>query len=74
MFQEIDLAAIVGWGIDTKMGLYGSCRTIMSLVPTNNILYENALNNTFGIPDLDADEIAAMPKWVSVQFSIGYKF
>ena len=74
MFQELDLAAVVGFGIDTKMGIYGSCRAIMSLVPTNNILYQNALNNTLGIPDLDADAINAMNKWMSVQFSLGYKF
>ena len=74
MFQELDLAAVVGFGIDTKMGIYGSCRAIMSLIPTNNILYQNALNNTLGIPDLDADAINAMNKWMSVQFSLGYKF
>ena len=73
-FQEIDLAAIVGWGIDTKMGLYGSCRTIMSLVPTQNLLLFNAQNNVAGLPNYTAEQINLLPKWVSVQFSLGYKF
>ncbi len=73
-FQEIDLAAVVGFGIDTKMGLYGSWRTVMSLVPVENILLYNAANNYYGLPDLNADQINALQKAVSVQMSIGYKF
>ena len=72
--QGIDLAAILGVGIDTKMGVYASCRTVMSLVPVENILLYNAVNNVMGLPDYTAEQINALYKAVSVQMSIGYKF
>ena len=74
IFQEIDIAGVLGIGWDTKMGLYASCRSVFSLNPFQNVNLGNALQAAEGLPDLSTDYINELERWISVQLLVGYKF
>jgi len=68
-FEEMDVAAVFGLGLDMKMGLYLSLRTAVSITPVRNIDLENAYIDTYNFGSTDLLE-----RVISSQMSIGWKF
>ena len=66
-YNDIDFAGIIGIGLDTRIGLYISLRTIISTTPVDNVDVFNALFTT-----MDGED--GMAKLISSQLSVGYKF
>ena len=66
LFEDVDIAAVVGFGIDTKMGVYVSARSVISMTPIGNVDIYDALSVLY-----DGDNLTRL---VSAQLSIGYTF
>ena len=73
-YNEIDVAGILGVGLDTKMGLYASLRSVFSLSPIENVNSLNASLLDQGLPELPTDVIEEWSRWASIQLLVGYKF
>ena len=78
VWEDIDVAAVFGFGLDLNMGLYMSCRGAVSLTPIKNMDWINAVNdeyNAIGSPDLfDSQFIDELGRLVTSEITIGYKF
>jgi hypothetical protein len=68
-FEEMDIAAVFGLGVDLKMGLYLSLRTAVSVTPVQNIELENAYIDTYQFGNTDLLE-----RIMSSQMTVGWKF
>ena len=66
LMNDIDLAIVIGAGLDTKMGLYFSWRSTASITPLINIDFINSI-----LPGVDTDY---MYRLVTGSFSVGYRF
>tara|TARA_B100001250_G_scaffold403234_1_gene417463 strand:+ start:269 stop:946 length:678 start_codon:yes stop_codon:yes gene_type:complete len=70
IMNDIDLAIVIGAGLDTKMGLYFSWRSTASITPLMNI---DAVNTALAPLGLYADS-DYMYRLVTASFSVGYRF
>jgi hypothetical protein len=70
LMNDIDLAIVIGAGLDTKMGLYFSLRSTASITPLMNIDAVNAALAPLGIY-ANSDY---MYRLVTGSFSVGYRF
>tara|TARA_B110000444_G_C18759355_1_gene556767 strand:+ start:390 stop:1160 length:771 start_codon:yes stop_codon:yes gene_type:complete len=83
-YNDVDIAAVFGLGLDTKSGLYLSWRNIISITPIDNLeanQFEGFLFDTNGDGTLDLgianpyyNNNDFLSRLVSSQISIGYKF
>ena len=77
LYRKFDISAIIGLGVDTKMGLYSSFRMAVSLVPIMNeeliSHYENDDNmlNASYLGDFNRDNL---DRYISAQLFVGYRF
>jgi len=66
-WNEMDVAAVFGLGIDTKMGVYASVRSTISITPLANLdLFNAYISTPFGEDDL--------ARLITSSFSVGYNF
>ena len=72
-WEDMDIAAVFGVGIDTKLGLYASWRGTVSITPTSNIDLHNAGINSYGT-DWLFGSTDLLRRVISSQMSVGYKF
>ena len=71
LYEDLDIAGVFGIGIDTRIGFYGSIRTVISATSVINQEFTDAQNaaNT-----LNFIENNVLPRYISNQILIGYKF
>ena len=68
IYRKQDVSAIIGLGLDTKIGLYASLRAAISLVPITS----GELLNYYG--EHDGIVVGGKGKYLSGQLFVGYRF
>ena len=63
IYRKQDVAAIIGLGLDTKMGIYTSLRAAISLLPIESVELLDELQEGYG-----------KGKYLSGQLFVGYRF
>ena len=65
LYRKTDFSGVFGVGIDTKIGIYASLRTVLSITPiVSKESYEN----------IDDFKTTTLERYVSGQLFIGYRF
>ena len=67
-FEDMDIAGIIGIGLDSNFGFYGSIRSIISITTLEN---QDLYTDIYDFATADFDGFSRL---VSVQMSVGYRF
>jgi hypothetical protein len=81
-FEDMDVAAVFGIGVDLKIGVYMSARATVSLTPVNNM---KLIQDWADEANLSEDEVAdiltegndgtdGLNRYITTQFTVGYAF
>ena len=79
-FEDMDVAAIFGVGVDLKMGLYVSARATVSITPVFNMQMVKDAADDLDVSEDDASEMLTgskvdeLNRFITTQFTIGYAF